>query len=234
MAFSWISAFMLAVTQTFFSRENMRNQLPSFAAAALIAGFVPFVQAQTSTQPLSPKAQYAADSKQASARYKGDQKLCNDEPDTASRMQCKRDAKAEYDKAMAAAKARMTAAGPTVPTQPALAQPVCVDCGKVVSVHQTEREGEGSAVGLIAGGVAGAVLGRQVGGGFGRDLATVAGAAGGAYAGKEIEKKVKTHKVWTVGVKYPNGATSNFDFAKDPGFKVGDTVRNSDKTIVRH
>jgi uncharacterized protein YcfJ len=112
-------------------------------------------------------------------------------------------------------------------------QAACQDCGKVVAVNQIEKKGEGSALGLIAGGVAGAVLGHQVGGGLGKDLATVAGAAGGAYAGKQIEKKVKSHKVWTVTVKYPNDSTAHFEFANAPGFAVGDSVRNSGKSIVR-
>jgi len=209
----------------------MYKKIPSFVAAVLMIGAVPLIQAQTGAPmaPLSPKAQYAADSKQASERYKGDQKLCNGEPDTASRMQCKRDARADYDKAIAAAKTRTAAAG-----KPAPAQPACLDCGTVMSVNQIEKKGEGSAVGLVAGGVAGAVLGHQVGRGLGKDLATVAGAAGGAYAGREIEKKVKSRKVWTVAVKYANGSTSSFEFENNPGFKVGDAVRNSGKTIARH
>lgn len=218
----------------------MRNP-SSLLAAAFILGLASLVQAQTTPAPLSPKAQYDVDAKQASARYKADQKLCSDDPDSASRMQCKRDAKVEYDKAVADAKARMTASGGAAPAaataaapKPAPAQPVCPDCGKVTAVNQSEKKGEGSAVGLIAGGVAGGLLGNQIGGGTGKTLATVAGAAGGAYAGREVEKKVKTHNVWTVSVKYGNGATANFEFDKDPGFKVGDNVRNSDKTVVRY
>ena len=49
-------------------------------------------QAGAPAQPLSPKAQYEADSKQAKTRFNDDQKLCSAEPDSASRMQCKRDA----------------------------------------------------------------------------------------------------------------------------------------------
>lgn len=42
----------------------------------------------------------------------------------------------------------------------------------------------GTAIGAVVGGL----LGNQVGGGKGRTLATVAGAAGGGYAGHEIQK----------------------------------------------
>ena len=181
------------------------------------------VQAATTAQ-----TQYAADSQQAMTRYKEDQKLCDSEPTSANRMQCKRDAKSEYDKAMASAKARMGSAG----TGSATANR-CPDCAQVVAVSQTEKAGEGSAVGMITGGVVGAVLGHQLGGGFGKDLATVAGAAGGAYAGKEIEKRATTHKVWTVTVKLPNGNTSNFEYASHPGYQVGDLVRVENNKLSR-
>jgi outer membrane lipoprotein SlyB len=208
-------------------------KLPSsFLAIAVFIGLAPLAHAQvpasSQATTLSPKAQYEAEYKQATARYNGDQKLCNDDPDSASRMQCKRDAKAEYDKNTAQARARMAAAGKPVPAQAA-----CNDCGQVISVHQTEKKGEGSGLGMVAGGVLGGVLGHQIGGGVGKTLATVGGAAGGAYAGNTIEKNVKSSKIWTVAVKYPNGTTANFEFADAPGFKVGDTVRNSGKTIVR-
>ena len=68
------------------------------------------------------------------------------ETDSGVRMQCKRDAQVEYDKAAAAAKSKMTAAGHPVPAAPA-----CADCGKVISVKQVEQKGEGSAVGLVGG-----------------------------------------------------------------------------------
>ena len=192
--------------------------------------------------PLSPKAQFDADNRQAGLRYEADKKLCNDEVSSAARLQCRRDAKAEYDTALAQAKARLTApaavAAPApaaaVGPAPGLAVAPCADCGRVVAVSQTEKEGEGSAVGLLAGGAAGALLGRQLGGGMGKDLATIAGAVGGAYAGKMIEEKVKTHKVWTVAVQYPDNSRKSFDFEQDPGLKVGDAVKNAGAGIVRH
>ncbi len=185
--------------------------------------------------PASPKAQYSAESKVAMTRYDGDKKLCNDETSSTARLQCRRDAKNEYDKAMASAKARMSAATPTPTTaQPISTKVTCADCGKVVAISVTEKEGEGSAVGMVAGGVAGALLGHQLGGGVGKDLATIAGAAGGAYAGKVIEGKVKTHKVWHVSVQYANGNKHSFAFDKDPGFAVGEAVKNSGDSIVRN
>ncbi|MEO7105293.1 MAG: glycine zipper 2TM domain-containing protein [Rhodoferax sp.] len=173
--------------------------------------------------------QFKADSKAAQTRYNSDKKLCNDETSSKARLQCRRDAKAEYDQAIAAAKA---AAAPT-PAPAKLAALPCEKCGRVLSIAVTEKAGEASAVGVIAGGALGAVLGHQVGGGVGKDLATLAGAAGGAYAGKVIEEKVKTHKVWIVTVVYANESKASFNFAQDPGFHVGDPVKNAGGSIAR-
>lgn len=111
---------------------------------------------------------------------------------------------------------------------------LCPDCGQVTAVNVTEKAGESNAVGLIAGGVAGAVLGHQIGGGFGKDLATIAGAAGGAFAGKKIQENMNASKVWTVSVQYPDGRNANFTFEQDPGLSVGTQVRNSGNTVVRN
>jgi len=193
------------------------------------------------TTPAS--TQLAADNKAALARYDSDKKLCNDETSSNARLQCRRDAKAEYDQALAAAKAKAAAtpapapvaATPAAPAAAAAqpAAPACAECGRVLSITVTEKAGEYSAVGVLAGGALGAVLGNQVGGGLGKDLATLAGAAGGAYAGKMIEEKIKTHKVWTVTVIYANESKARFDFTNDPGFQVGDKVRNTGSTVAR-
>lgn len=203
---------------------------PLALAGLMLAGGLAQAQAQApaASAPLSPRAQYAADSKQLNARYQSDLALCNSEASSAGRLQCKRDAKAEYDKDLAAAKAKMNA--PRAAGTPAAA---CADCGKVASVTVEERQGQGSAMGLIAGGVVGGLLGNQVGGGRGKDLATIAGAAGGAYAGREVEKRVNTHKVWVVRVTFPNNEATTYEFAQDPGLKAGDGVRKSDKTVVK-
>lgn len=208
----------------------MKKLFSILASGLLVFGVASAAFAET---PLTPKVQYAADRKNALARYTEDKKLCNDETSSNARLQCRRDAKAEYDKVLADAKARMPVSAPA-PARSQAAKAVCAGCGKVVAVRMSEKEGEGSAVGLIAGGVTGAVLGHQVGSGMGKDLATIAGAAGGAYAGKKIEQKVRTHTVWTVNVHYADGRKNSFDFNQDPGLKVGDQVRNSGNSIVRY
>ncbi len=203
-------------------------------AGALACALLP--QAHAADAPLTPKAQYTADSRAAAARYASDKKLCNDEAGSAARLQCRRDARAEYDRSLADARARMAAAAPSASNTPAATAkraPVCAECGKVLSVTSQEKSGEGTPLGLIAGGVAGAVLGHQVGSGVGKDLATIAGAAGGAYAGKKIEEKAKSHTVWTVAVQFEDGSKANYEFAQDPGFKAGDAVRKSGDSVIR-
>lgn len=210
----------------------MKNHFLKLATAFALSALACAAFAQA---PATPKTQYTADSKAATDRYTSDKALCNDETTSTARLQCRRDAKTEYDKAIASAKAKLSAATPTAAPAPKSATAVsCADCGKVVAVSVTEKEGEGSAVGMIAGGVAGALLGHQLGGGVGKDLATIAGAAGGAYAGKVVEGKIKTHKVWHVSVQYANGNKHSFEFDKDPGFAVGEAVKNSGNSIVRN
>ncbi|MDO9195479.1 glycine zipper 2TM domain-containing protein [Rhodoferax sp.] len=211
-------------------RDRLSQLFLTLTGGLLLSGMTSTALAQTA---MTPKAQYAAESKKALTRYEADKQLCNDETSSNARLQCRRDAKAEYDKAIAAAKAQMPVSAPA-PAKAQAAKVVCADCGKVLAVTMHEKEGEGGPVGMIAGGVTGAILGRQVGGGLGKDLATIAGAAGGAYAGKKIEEKVRTHKVWTVSVQYGDGRKNSFEFEQDPGLKAGDPVKNSGNTIVRN
>jgi outer membrane lipoprotein SlyB len=171
------------------------------------------------------KSEYTAETKRLSTRYAEDKKLCAEEGSSSSRMQCLRDAKTEYDKHNADAKARYNTKAPKAAA--------CHDCGRVTSVVVGEKAGEGGAAGLIAGGVAGALLGNQVGSGGGKKLATLAGAAGGAYAGKQVEGRVRTSKQWTVHVKYDDGKQDSFVYDNDPQMSNGDRVQKQNGTLVR-
>lgn len=167
----------------------------------------------------------AISSREVEATYAADKKLCAEETDSSARMQCLRDAKAEYTKGLAAAKT-------TSSSMPSSGASACRDCGKVVAVNVVEKKGEGGALGLIAGGVAGGLLGNQIGSGRGKTLATVAGAAGGAYAGKQVEGHVNTSRVWSVRVRFDNGQENAYEFDQQPQFSAGDPVRKSGASIV--
>lgn len=102
---------------------------------------------------------------------------------------------------------------------------VCADCGVVSSVNEVMVEPAGSGVGAVAGGVVGGVLGNQIGKGSGRTIATVLGAAGGAYAGNAIEKSTKKTKRYDVVVRFDDGTTRTFSSTTAPAWRSGDHVR---------
>ena len=70
----------------------------------------------------------------------------------------------------------------------------CAECGVIESVREIDAKGTGSGLGAVGGGVVGGLLGNQVGGGRGKSAMTVVGVVGGALAGNEVEKRVKTTK----------------------------------------
>ncbi len=109
----------------------------------------------------------------------------------------------------------------------------CDNCGVVTELKTAKQKGSGSGVGLVAGGVLGGVLGHQVGSGRGKDLATVAGAAGGAYAGNEAEKKIKEKTVFQVIVKMDDGKSRTFTFGAETAYKVGDKIKVVDGKLTR-
>jgi outer membrane lipoprotein SlyB len=190
----------------------MKNKLALILATAVLSSFAFAADAATSA---------------AERRYAEDRKLCADEPSSSTRMQCLRDAKAEYDKATGGVAPASASALPA-PT----ARAACAGCGKVLSVRVVEKAGEGSTAGMVAGGLAGALLGNQVGKGGTRTVATIAGAAGGAYAGKKIEESARSTKHWQVAVRFDNGDEKTYSFDQDPGFSAGSEVKASGGSVV--
>jgi uncharacterized protein YcfJ len=110
---------------------------------------------------------------------------------------------------------------------------LCNECGTVTDVKTVKKQGEGSGAGAVIGGIAGGVLGHQIGSGRGKDVATVAGAAGGAYAGHEIEKSKKSTTTYVVHVKLEDGTNRTFNYSQPTSYKVGDRVKILDKKLVR-
>jgi outer membrane lipoprotein SlyB len=111
--------------------------------------------------------------------------------------------------------------------------PVCRNCGVIDSITPIEKKGEGSGAGAVIGGVLGGVLAHQVGGGRGKDLATVAGAVGGAMAGNAIEKNSKTSKSYDVRVKFADNTFQTVRYDTEPGVRVGDKVRLEGGKLTR-
>lgn len=104
--------------------------------------------------------------------------------------------------------------------------PPCPDCATITAITPIKQEGEGTGLGAIAGGVLGGVLGNQIGGGSGRDIARIAGIAGGAYAGHQVEKSQRAHTVYDIRVRFSeDGSTHTLRETGEPVWEVGDKVR---------
>ena len=90
--------------------------------------------------------------------------------------------------------------------------------------------------GTIAGAVVGGILGHQIGDGSGNTAATVLGAAGGAYAGHELEKRNQTQQgnVYQLTVRLNNGTYQTLTQTTNNDIRVGDSVRIDNGVAQRY
>jgi outer membrane lipoprotein SlyB len=85
--------------------------------------------------------------------------------------------------------------------------------------------GTGIGVGAIAGAVVGGIVGNQVGKGGGNTAATVLGAAGGAYAGHELEKRNQQQaNGYKFTIRLNDGTYQTVTQAANADIRVGDRV----------
>lgn len=108
---------------------------------------------------------------------------------------------------------------------PAGASEICRQCGVVETVRQVHMKGQGTGLGAVAGGVTGAIVGSQFGRGNGRTAMGVVGAAGGAFAGHEIEKNVRTTTSYRVVVRMEDGSARTLYQSAAPAVGIGEKVR---------
>lgn len=108
---------------------------------------------------------------------------------------------------------------------------ICAECGVIESVREIDAKGAGSGVGAVGGGVVGGLLGNQVGAGRGKSVMTVVGVVGGALAGNEVEKRVKTTKSYEVTVRLNDGSSRVITEAHLPPWRTGDKVKLIDGAI---
>jgi outer membrane lipoprotein SlyB len=106
----------------------------------------------------------------------------------------------------------------------------CANCGTVDSVRTVEVKGDATGLGVVAGGLTGAVVGNQMGRGNGNTAMTILGAAGGAFAGNEIEKNVKKQVSYRVTVRMDDGSFRSVSQATPAS--VGEKVKIVDGAIV--
>jgi len=107
----------------------------------------------------------------------------------------------------------------------------CADCGTVESVREISNKGEGSGLGAVAGGVLGGLLGSQIGGGNGKKVMAVVGAAGGAFAGHEVEKRMRGQTQYEVTVRFDDGRMRTYTETQPTQLQSGDRVRISNGHI---
>lgn len=115
---------------------------------------------------------------------------------------------------------------------PAPAPQACYDCGTVTAITPVQTKGEAGAMGTLAGAVIGGVIGHQFGGGRGKDVATVAGAAGGAMAGREIEKRARATTSYDITVSMETGGTRVVSVGDPAGLSVGSRVRVDGSNLI--
>lgn len=126
------------------------------------------------------------------------------------------------------------------PAPPSAAPAQCATCGTVESVRAVQVPAQSSGsniVGTVAGGVVGGVVGNQFGGGSGRDALTVLGAVGGALAGHEIERNIRSQQTVTrheLTVRMSDGSRRVFRSAQPFPYASGDPVRvENDQVLPR-
>lgn len=94
----------------------------------------------------------------------------------------------------------------------------------------------GIGAGTVAGAVVGGIVGSQVGQGSGKTAATLLGAAGGAYAGHELEKRNQAQQTdaYKFTIRMNDGSYQTITQASHADLRVGDRVRIVDGLAQRY
>ena len=225
--------------------NTQRHKLLTYVAAVLIAMAALTMMTACSQKPSAEESaaqtQAIVDKAVAEAKqqFLADQAAEKAKQDAAAAAQAaeKANAKAEHEAAVAAAKQQRAAAKRTVangayPPPPPGNIAICANCGVVTSISAVETEGQGSGLGVIAGGLVGGLLGNQVGNGTGRDLTTIAGAVGGAFAGNKIEKNVKKTTGYDIVVRMDAGGQRTIHQDTVPTLAIGQRVKIENGAIL--
>ena len=113
------------------------------------------------------------------------------------------------------------AAAPPKVVQGVTLSRICKDCGVVTNVKSERRKGEASGLGAVGGAVAGGMVGKSA---TDSTVGTVGGAAVGGILGHEIEKRAKSHRVWTTTVTLRDGSVKKFETLANTAWKTGSVV----------
>ena len=102
-----------------------------------------------------------------------------------------------------------------------------VNFGTIIGANPVTVQGgnqPASVVGTVAGGLLGGLAGNEIGGGRGQDIATVAGAVGGAAIGNRVANSATTVQSTEYLVQLESGRTISVIQAQ-PSFGVGQRVQ---------
>lgn len=107
--------------------------------------------------------------------------------------------------------------------------------GTVDRIELVNREASSNIAGTVIGGIVGGLIGSQVGRGTGRSVATIAGVAGGAYAGNQIEQRRRAaHESFRISVRMDNGTYQTIVQENITDLQTGDRVRVDGSTVYRY
>lgn len=107
--------------------------------------------------------------------------------------------------------------------------------GTVDKMELLSKKDPNNIAGTVIGGIVGGLIGHQVGGGTGQTVATIAGAAGGAYAGNQIEQRRRSpQETFRVTVRMDNGTYQTVTEDNITDLRTGDRVRVDGGNISRY
>lgn len=128
-----------------------------------------------------------------------------------------------------------SSSGTTYPQSGAYAGYGIVQSIELVKQVSTGIGGTGIGAGTIAGAVVGGIVGSQVGQGQGKTAATVIGAAGGAYAGHELEKRSQQQTdAYKLTIRMNDGSYQTVTQTTSADIRVGDRVRVENGVAQRY
>lgn len=107
--------------------------------------------------------------------------------------------------------------------------------GTVDRIEVVAKKDPNNIAGTVIGGIIGGLIGHQIGGGTGNTVATIAGAAGGAYAGNQIQQRKRAdHETFRVTVRMDNGSYQTVTTEQITDLRTGDRVRVDGNNITRY
>lgn len=114
----------------------------------------------------------------------------------------------------------------------------CYDCGTVIAIERASTQQGANVAGPILGGIVGAVAGKELArrntdSDGRRNVATAAGAVGGALAGNAIQNRVE-NQGYLVHVRMSDGRTTVINQSDVGGLRQGSAVRIQNGRVIAY